>query len=239
MLTAYDYPTAGILSGAGVDMLLVGDSLGVVVLGYKDTKSVSLNDIISHAAAVVRGNKGSLVVADMPVHTTDTAGTAIRNCAAVIKQTGAHAVKIEGDVHIVEALTKAGIPVMGHTGLKPQTAKKNRLYGREDIEAEAVFKEALELEKAGAFAVVLECVPDKLGRKITGSLKVPTIGIGAGSGCDGQVLVISDMIGLFNDFKPKFVRKYANIAGEIEKAAKDFIRDVKDGSFPSKEESYF
>jgi len=238
MLTAYDYPTATILSAAGVDMLLVGDSLGMVVLGYKDTKSVSLNDTMRHTAAVVRGSKHSLVVADMPLHTTDTAGTAIRNCQAVMKQTGCGAVKIEGDVHIVQSLVAAGIPVMGHTGLKPQTAEKYGLRGRIEGEAGQIYDEALALEKAGAFAIVLECVPCLLAKKITEALKVPTIGIGAGKYCDGQVMVVSDMIGLFEDFKPKFVRVYAKIAQEIEGAVKHYIKDVHEGIFPSEKESY-
>lgn len=238
MLTAYDYPTASILSRAGVDMLLVGDSLGMVVLGYKDTKSVSLNDIIRHTAAVVRGNKGSLVIADMPIHTTDTAGTAIRNCHAVMHQTGCGAVKIEGEARIVESLVKAGIPVMGHTGLKPQTADRYRLSGRLEKEAGHIFDEAVALEEAGAFALVLECVPCALARKITAKLKIPTIGIGAGKHCDGQVMVVSDMIGLFDDFKPKFVRRYANVAAEIKQAAEQYIKDVHVGDFPSEKESY-
>lgn len=238
MLTAYDYPTAKILSRAGIDMLLVGDSLGMVVLGYKDTKNVTLHDTLRHTAAVVRGNEGSLVIADMPLHTTDTAGMAVRNCRGVLEQTGAHAVKVEGHVHIVEALTKAGMEVMGHTGLKPQTAEKYGLRGKEHDEAEGIYDEALALEKAGAFAVVLECVPTVLAERITKTLKIPTIGIGAGSVCDGQVLVISDLIGLFDDFKPKFVRKYATVARAIEDAVVQFKKDVESGSFPSAKESY-
>lgn len=238
MLTAYDYPTAKILSRAGIDILLVGDSLGMVVLGFKDTKSVTLQDTIRHTAAVVRGNEGSVVVADMPLHTTDTVGTAVRNCHAVLEQTGADAVKIEGDAHIVESLVKAGIPVMGHTGLKPQTAEKNAVTGKKDADAEKIMAEALDLEKAGTFAVVLECVPSLLAKEITEKLKVPTIGIGAGDFCSGQVLVVSDMIGLYAEIKPKFVRRYANVAEVIEQAVKQFKTDVENGNFPSKEESY-
>jgi 3-methyl-2-oxobutanoate hydroxymethyltransferase len=238
MLTAYDYPTAKILSRAGIDILLVGDSLGMVVLGYKDTKSVTLQDCIRHTAAVVRGNEGSIVVADMPLHTTDTVGTAVRNCHAVLQQTGADAVKIEGDARIVESLVKAGIPVMGHTGLKPQTAEKYAVTGKKDEEAKKIFDEAVQLEKAGAFAVVLECVPADLASRITKKLKVPTIGIGAGNGCGGQVLVISDMIGLYGEIRPKFVRKYADVSTVISDAVKQFKTDVENGNFPSKEESY-
>lgn len=262
MLTAYDYPSAKILSEVGIDILLVGDSLGMVVLGFKDTKSVTLADIVRHTAAVVRGNLavqkklleksasgkfkvpvssgafGSLVVADMPLHTTDTAGMAIRNCRHVLEETGAHAVKVEGEVKIVEALVAAGIAVMGHTGLKPQTAERYGLTGVGKKDAESILAEALALEKAGAFAVVLECVPTSLATKITKSLKVPTIGIGAGNSCDGQVLVISDMIGLFEDFKPKFVRRYADAAGLIRQAVSQFKKDVEDGGFPNENESF-
>ena len=238
MLTAYDYPTAKILSQEAIDMLLVGDSLGMVVLGYKDTKSVTLNDMVRHTAAVVRGNKESLVIADMPLHTTDTAGMAIANCRFVLEQTGAQAVKIEGHAQIAEALVQVGIAVMGHTGLKPQIAEKYGLRGKEKLEADLIYDEAVDLEKAGAFAVVLECVPTVLAEKITKKLKVPTIGIGAGNVCDGQVLVVSDMIGLFEDFKPKFVRRYGQAAKLIKDAVSQFKKDVESGNFPAEEESY-
>lgn len=261
MLTAYDYPTAKILSRAGVDMLLVGDSLGMVVLGYPDTKSVTLQDIVRHAGAVVRGNaaagaefkvqvsasigpvpspgtSGSLVVADMPIHTTDTVGMALRNARYILEETGVDAVKIEGDPHIVEALAGAGIAVMAHTGLKPQQAEKYGLTGKTDDEAEAIFAEAVALEKAGAFALVLECIPHELAKRITGVLKIPTIGIGAGNSCDGQVLVSSDLLGLYDDFKPKFVRRYANLAEEIFNATNQFKKDTENGTFPAEKESF-
>lgn len=238
MLTAYDYPTAKIVSSVGVDLILVGDSLGMAVLGFKDTRSVTLSDMIRHTAAVVRGNQNSFVIADMPLHTTDTAGMAIRNCRNVLELTGAQAVKVEGHVTIVEALVKAGIAVMGHTGLKPQTAEKYSVQGKTGQEADQILEEALALEKAGAFAVVLECVPFELAAKITRAVKIPTIGIGAGRLCDGQVLVISDMIGLFKDFKPKFLRRYADVGTVIENAVREFKKDVESGSFPSEEESY-
>lgn len=238
MLTAYDYPTAKILSRAGVDMLLVGDSLGMVVLGYPNTKSVTLQDIVRHAGAVVRGNAGSLVVADMPIHTTDTVGMALRNARYILEETGVDAVKIEGDPHIVEALAGAGIAVMAHTGLKPQQAEKYGLIGKSDDEAEAIFAEAVALEKAGAFALVLECIPRELAHRITGVLKIPTIGIGAGNSCDGQVLVSSDFLGLYDDFKPKFVRRYANLAQEIFNATNQFKKDTENGMFPSEKESF-
>jgi 3-methyl-2-oxobutanoate hydroxymethyltransferase len=260
MLTAYDYPTAKILSRAGVDMLLVGDSLGMVVLGYPDTKSVTLQDIVRHAGAVVRGNLaavaeskvrepdsaardadgnvGSFVVADMPIHTTDTVGMALRNARYILEETGVDAVKIEGDPHIVEALAGAGIAVMAHTGLKPQQAEKYGLTGKSSDEAEAIFAEAVALEKAGAFALVLECIPSELAKRITGVLKIPTIGIGAGKDCDGQVLVSSDLLGLYDDFKPKFVRRYADLATEIFNATNQFKKDTENGTFPAEKESF-
>ncbi len=238
MLTAYDYPTAKIISQAGIDMILVGDSLGMVVLGFKDTKSVTIEDIIRHTAAVVRGSGDSLVIADMPIHTTDTVEMALKNCTMVLSKTGAHAVKIEGQADVVEALCKAGIAVMGHTGLKPQTAKKYVLKGKGSEEGQKIYDEAVALAMAGAFAVVLECIPSSLALSITKKIGVPSIGIGAGNSCDGQVLVISDMVGLFDDFKPRFVRRYANIAPVIAKAVQQFKIDVESGMFPSQEESF-
>jgi 3-methyl-2-oxobutanoate hydroxymethyltransferase len=238
MLTAYDYPTAKILSSAGIDILLVGDSLGMVVLGFKDTKSVTLEDMIRHSGAVVRGNQGSLVVADMPIHTTDAPGEALRHALRLLRESGAQAVKLEGQPEIIEFLTRENIAVMGHTGLKPQSAQKYGLTGKNQIEADKIFEEALALEKAGVFAIVLECVPGPLAAKITQAVKVPTIGIGAGEHCDGQVLVSSDMLGLFDDFKPKFVRRYGQAAQLITGAAQNFKKDVENGNFPLPEESY-
>lgn len=237
MLAAYDYPTAKILCRSGIDMILVGDSLGVMVLGQGHTRGVTLNDIIRHTAAVVRGSRDCMVIADMPLNTTDTAGTAISNCRTVMKETGAHAVKVEKDVHIVEALTAEGIPVMGHAGLMPQSADDVRLCGTDRMEASGFLSDALAMEKAGAFALMLECIPSALGKKITSSLKIPTIGIGAGRYCDGQVQVVNDIIGLSDDMKLKFIRRYAEVGMEIEKAAKMFIKDVKAGEFPSDDES--
>ncbi len=237
MLTAYDYPTAKILSEAGIDILLVGDSLGMVVLGYKDTKSVTLEDMIRHGAAVVRGNKGSFVVVDMPIHSTDTFPLALRNCELVLRKTGANAVKIEGQAEVVFQLAEKGIPVMGHTGLKPQTAEKYGLRGNDDGEADLIYEEALSLEKAGIFALVLECIPSFLTQKITRHLRIPTIGIGAGNLSDGQVLVVSDMLGLFNDFKPKFVRRYLTMSTFVQEAARQFKKDVGNGTFPSVNET--
>ncbi len=247
MLTAYDYPNAKIFTEAGIDILLVGDSLGMAVLGYQDTKSVTLQDMLRHGAAVVRGveaavNKGAsrpLIVIDMPLHTTDTVGMAIHNCRYVLDQTGADAVKIEGNTRIVQALAEAGVSVMGHTGLKPQFAKVNKVCGRGDLEAEMLLNEALMLEKSGAFAIVLECIPSELAGKITAALNVPTIGIGASNLCDGQVLVSSDMTGLYNEISPKFVRKYADLAVIIHAAANSFRNDVESGNFPAPNETYY
>ncbi len=239
MLTVYDYPTAKLLSSAGVDMLLVGDSLGMVVLGQKDTRGVTLDDIVRFSKAVMSGNQGSVVVADVPFQSMRNEKKILEDCLGLVKQTGVSAVKIEGNVSIVNELVKKGINVMGHTGLKPQTAQKYGLTGNKEDDAISIYNEALALEKAGAFAVVLECVPAALAAKITAALKVPTIGIGAGSECDGQVLVISDLIGLFDDFKPKFVRRYANVAEQIKQAVKMFKDDVESGKFPSEEETFF
>lgn len=238
MLTAYDYPTARILCKSGIDMILVGDSLGVVVLGQGHTRGVTLNDTIRHTAAVVRGGTDCMVIADMPINTTDTAGTAISNCRMVMEETGAHAVKLEGDPHIVEAVVKAGIPVMGHAGLKLQSTEEDRVCGIEKDEAEQVRLEALALEKAGVFALVLRCVPTNLAKSISDEVKIPTIGMGAGKDCDGQALVVSEMIGLFGESSPKYVRRYAEIGKEIDRAARVFIDDVRSGVFPSRDESY-
>ena len=238
VLTAYDYPTARILSRAGIDMLLVGDSLGMVVLGYKDTRDVTLEDMIRHTAAVVRGSENTLVIADMPFGSTDSIGTSLINARRMIQETGCHAIKIEGQAEVVENLVRSGIEVMGHTGLKPQTALRYTLQGKESHQASVIFDEAVALEKAGAFALVLECIPARLASEITQYVKIPTIGIGAGSTCDGQVLVVSDMLGLFKDFKPKFVRHYADISSVISEAALEFKKDVENGKFPSPNESY-
>lgn len=239
MLTAYDFPTAKILSRCGVDILLVGDSLGMVVLGYPDTKSVTMQDMIRHTQAVMRGNVGgSLVVFDMPYRTFDTSLDAVENAKIAVKETGVTAIKIEGKPEIVKALTEAGFHVMGHTGLKPQMVERYKVVGKDERSAEAVFEEAKAIEAAGAFSVVLECVPSDLAQKITQTLRIPTIGIGAGSFCDGQVLVVSDFIGLYNELRPRFVRRYANIEEQIESAVRRYIEDVQEERFPLEEESY-
>lgn len=255
MLTAYDYPTAKVLAQAGIDVLLVGDSLGMVVLGFSDTKSVTLDDMIRHTVAVVRGRDAAkkqvagdnveigfknetLVIADLPVQAVSTIGTALRSARKLLEETGADGVKVEGNPKIIQALREAGVKVMGHTGLKPQQVEKNGVRGRDQVEAESIFNESLEIEKAGAFAVVLECVPPALTGRITAAVNIPVIGIGAGKNCDGQVLVSSDMLGLYNDFKPKFVRKYADFSEQILASAKQFIKDTESGNFPSDKESF-
>ncbi len=255
MLTAYDYPTAKVLAQAGIDVLLVGDSLGMVVLGFSDTKSVTLDDMIRHTGAVVRGRDAAkkqvagdnveigfknetLVIADLPVQAVSTIGTALRSARKLLEETGADGVKVEGNPKIIQALREAGVKVMGHTGLKPQQVEKNGVRGRDQVEAESIFNESLEIEKAGAFAVVLECVPPALTGRITAAVNIPVIGIGAGKNCDGQVLVSSDMLGLYNDFKPKFVRKYADFSEQILASAKQFIKDTESGNFPSDKESF-
>lgn len=227
MLTCYDFQTARILNECGVDMILVGDSLGMVVLGYKDTKSVRLDDMIRHGSAVRKGAPDSFVIVDMPIGTYS-----LENARKIVDETGCDAVKVEGRSDFVRELVNEGFKVVGHTGLKPQEAEKYRVV-RDDW----VLNEARELEDAGAMCVVLECVPAELAKRITSELKVPTIGIGAGVKCDGQVLVINDMIGL-GDFKGKFVRKYGNVGEVIKKAVDAFKEDVLKGEFPGESESF-
>lgn len=241
-LTAYSYTTAKILSDAGIDLILVGDSLGMVVLGCEDTHCVTLVDIIRHGKGVMRGvvkgNQNALVVLDMPINTCEDPEKAVKNCQLALRETEAKAIKLEGCPESVKAVVDNGMAVLGHTGLKPQQVEKCKLTGKTPEEAEKVRAEAKAIEAAGAFAVVLECVPRELGKQITAELSIPTIGIGAGPDCDGQILVFHDMVGLYDDFNPKFVRRYANLRKEIRKATDDFMTDVKEGDFPSEAESY-
>ncbi len=242
MLTAYDYPTASILDAAGVDMLLVGDSLGMVVLGYKDTLSVTMEDMIRHSQAVTRGAKAALVVGDMPYKSFDTPGDAIKNAKRFIEEAGCDAVKIENQEEAsfksTEAMIKAGIAVQGHLGLTPQSVEKLggfKVQGKTPEAAQRIVDNAKRLESMGCFSIVLECVPAELGKMVTDNIKIPTIGIGAGLDCDGQVLVTHDMVGLFERFTPKFVKKYINLAPAIKDAAQQYIKEVKDKQFPAKE----
>jgi 3-methyl-2-oxobutanoate hydroxymethyltransferase len=245
MLTAYDYPSAKIADAAGADILLVGDSLGMVVLGYPDTLSVTVDDILHHTRAVVRGTQRALVVADMPYLSYHVSiEESVRNAGRFI-QAGAHAVKIEGGkasrIKTIGAMLDAEIPVRGHIGLTPQSVNAFggfKLQGKEADDARRLIDEALALEQAGCFSLVLECVPTELAAFITERLTIPTIGIGAGVKCDGQVLVYHDVLGLYDGHTPKFVRKYANAAAELQTALSHFISDVREGSFPNDAESF-
>jgi 3-methyl-2-oxobutanoate hydroxymethyltransferase len=244
-LTAYDYPTARLLDEAGVDVLLVGDSLGMVVLGHESTLPVTLEDMLHHTAAVRRGTKRALVVADMPYGSYHTENAeSLRNAVRFIKEAGAEAVKIEGGerrLELIVRLTEAEIPVMGHVGLTPQSINAMggyRVQGKTADAAEQLIRDARAVEAAGAFAVVLEAVPRELAAQITRELRIPTIGIGAGPDCDGQILVIHDMLGLNFGHAPKFTRQYANVGEIIGRAVKEYCDDVRQGMFPSDAESY-
>tara|TARA_B100000315_G_C14402058_1_gene506935 strand:- start:146 stop:895 length:750 start_codon:yes stop_codon:yes gene_type:complete len=232
-LTAYDYPMAQILSEVGIDVILVGDSLGMVVLGYENTHFVTMNDMIRHTQAVMRGHTEGLVVADMPKGSFETKELAIKNVERMVEETGVRAIKIEGRPEICRALVEAGFAVMGHTGLKPQEAEKMGMRGKNEEEANNIFEEAKALEEAGCFSVVLECVPADLAKKITDTLAIPTIGIGAGSDCDGQVLVTHDLLGLFQDFCPKFAKRYVDLRSVMKEAILSFKDEVERGIFPS------
>lgn len=243
VLTAYDFPSAKILDEAGIDIILVGDSLGMVILGHETTLPVMMNDMIHHTQAVARAVKTALVVADMPYRSYDNAGAAVKNAKLLIKA-GAQAVKLEGGMEIqkqIAALVKAKIPVMGHLGMTPQSVEKfggYKVQGRDMKQAQKILWDAQLLDKLGVFSIVLECIPAVLGEKISKAVKCPTIGIGAGAGTDGQVLVLHDMLGFDTGVNPRFVRKYSNLSEEIKNAAVEYIQDVASGKFPSKEESY-
>ena len=238
MLTSYDYCFAKIVDEAGIDIILVGDSLGMVFAGEENTLSVTLDQMIYHTKAVKKGVKNALVVIDMPFLTYHVSiEKSIENCGRALKESGAEAVKIEGGENVsptIEAITKAGIPVMGHIGLTPQYI--HQLGGfKVQKEKEKLLNDAKAVESAGAFSIVLECIPESIAKEITESLSIPTIGIGAGRYCDGQVLVINDMLGLFDRFLPKFVKKYSNLKEQSLKAISEFIDEVKSGKFPSEE----
>ncbi|MDQ1267097.1 MAG: 3-methyl-2-oxobutanoate hydroxymethyltransferase [Bacteroidota bacterium] len=244
-LTAYDALISRLLDESGVDVLLVGDSLGNVVLGYETTLPVTLEQTIYHTKAVVTGSQRPLVVADMPFMSYQvSADEAFRNAGRVMKEAGASAVKLEGSKNVTEAISRmneAGIPVMGHLGLTPQSINKFGTYrarGTSAEEAEIIFQDALLLQEAGAFAIVLEKIPSELGKRITEALTIPTIGIGAGPDCDGQVLVYTDMLGMTIDFNPRFVRRYANMYNDMKAAVQRYAADVRSGEFPKIEESY-
>ncbi len=245
MLTAYDYSTAKLVDEAGINSILVGDSLGMVMLGYEDTLSVTMEDMIHHTAAVARGAKNALVVGDMPFMSYEASvEQAVINAGRLMKEGRANAVKLEGGVRVAEqikAITKAGIPVCAHIGLTPQSVNAFggfKVQGKTAEAAQQMIDDALAVQEAGAFAVVLECVPAKLAAIISEKLDIPTIGIGAGAGCDGQVLVYQDMLALFSDFKPKFVKHFGNIGPQMTAAFKAYDEEVKAGTFPSEEHTF-
>ena len=245
MLTAYDYSTAKLIDASGIDSVLVGDSLGMVMLGYEDTLSVTMEDMIHHTKAVARGVKDALVVSDLPFMSYQTSVyDAVVNAGRLIKEGRAQAVKLEGGLEVcpqIKAIVEASIPVMAHLGLTPQSVNAFggfKVQGKDEEAARSLIEQAKAVEAAGAFAVVLECIPAKLAELITKSISIPTIGIGAGTGCDGQVLVYQDMLGLYSDFTPKFVKRYAEIGPQMENAIEDYISEVKSGAFPAAEHTF-
>lgn len=245
MLTAYDYSTAKLMDEAGINGILVGDSLGMVVLGYEDTLPVTMEDMIHHTAAVCRGAKNTLVVGDMPFMSYQVSvEEAVYNAGRLMKEGRCQAVKLEGAASVcpqIRAITNASIPVMAHISLTPQSINALggfKVQGKSEEAAKKLLEDAKAVEEAGAFAVVLECVPAKLAELISKSISIPTIGIGAGAGCDGQILVYQDMLGLFSDFTPKFVKKYANVGEMMTQAFRDYIADVQEGSFPAPEHTF-
>jgi 3-methyl-2-oxobutanoate hydroxymethyltransferase len=244
-LTAYDYSLARILDDAGVDVLLVGDSVGCVVQGQPNTLTVTMDQMIYHTRLVARGRKRALVVGDMPFLSYQVSRKqALRNAGRFLQEAGAEAIKLEGGVAMsdtIAAIVNAGIPVMGHVGLTPQSVHRfggYKIQGREKGQHEIIVRDALAVQEAGAFAIVLEGVPTALAKDISERLTIPTIGIGAGIHCDGQVLVVHDMLGLFDDFTPKFVKRYADIKGLMSAAVKSFIEDVRERKFPGEEHSF-
>lgn len=245
MLTAYDYSTAKLMDQAEINGILVGDSLGMVVLGYEDTLPVTMEDMIHHTAAVCRGAKNALVVGDMPFMSYQVSiEDAVYNAGRLMKEGKCQAVKLEGGAAVcpqIKAITNASIPVMAHLGLTPQSVNAFggfKVQGKNEDTARKLLEDAKAVEEAGAFAVVLECVPAKLAELISKSISIPTIGIGAGAGCDGQILVYQDMLGMFSDFTPKFVKKYTNIGDMMLQAFRDYIEEVENGTFPAAEHTF-
>jgi len=243
MLTAYDHPTAQILDEAGIPVLLVGDSLAQVVLGYDSTIPVTMDEMLHHTRAVARGARNALIVGDMPFMSYQASvEDGLRNAGRFLKEGGAHSVKVEGpQMELASAMAERGIPVMGHLGLTPQSVHLfggYKVQGRSDEQAQRIRIWAKELEEAGAFALVLECVPSALAAEITAALSIPTIGIGAGPACDAQVLVVHDLVGLSGGQSPKFVKRYADVRTQIADAAKAFAAEVTSGTYPDDEHSY-
>ena len=240
MLTCYDYSTAKLMESAGTNMILVGDSLGNTMLGYKDTLAVTVDDMIHHGAAVCRGTENTFVVVDMPFMSYQpSVYDAVVNAGRIMKETGCNAVKLEGGAAVKEhirAIVDAGIPVVAHIGMTPQSVNAFggfKVQGKSEEAAAKILQDAYDIQEAGAFAVVLECVPSKLAALISEKLMIPTIGIGAGGGCDGQVLVWQDMMGVFSDYVPKFVKKYANLGEIMIEGFKAYDAEVKSGAFPT------
>ncbi len=245
MLTAYDFTMARLLDEAGVDTILVGDSLGMVMLGYEDTLKVTMEDMIHHTKAVARGRKQAYLVADMPFLSYHVSvEKAIENAGRLITEGGAQAVKMEGGFDIIDKIAgviKAQIPVVGHLGLTPQSVHKFggfKVQGKDEAAARQIIDEALALQEAGVVAIVLECIPEKLATLVSEKLQIPTIGIGAGAGCDGQVLVLQDFLGLYGEFLPKFVKRYALLGDQIKEATRAYIEEVEEGTFPAKEHTF-
>ncbi|WDF70480.1 3-methyl-2-oxobutanoate hydroxymethyltransferase [Sphingobacterium oryzagri] len=245
MLTAYDFSTARALDEAGLDILLVGDSAANVFAGYETTLPITLDHMIYHASAVARGTKRALVLVDLPFgEYQGTAEDAFKAAVRMMKESGAHALKLEGGIEIAENIKKiidAGIPVCGHLGLTPQAINKFGTFGvraQEEAEAQKLKADALVLQEIGCFAIVLEKIPAKLAEEVSASLAIPTVGIGAGSGCDGQVLVVNDMLGFTKDFKPKFLRQYMQLYSSVVEAASQYAADVKSGNYPNEQEQY-
>ena len=245
MLTAYDFPLASIIDRAGIDMILVGDSLANVVLGLESTREIGMKEMIYHAKAVRRAVKNALVIGDMPYESYQVnTDESVKNARRFIEEAGCDAVKLEWFdrcLEVAEKIIKSGIPVMGHVGLTPQTADKIggfKVQGKDADAAKKLISQAQDLEKLGCFSIVLECVPDKVSEIITKKLKIPTIGIGAGINCDGQVLVTHDLLGLFDRYSPKFVKKYVDLSSVILKAVEDFAKEVQEKKFPTQEHSF-
>ena len=245
MLTAYDYSLARMVDSSGIDIILVGDSLGMVMLGYDSTVPVTMEEMLHHCKAVSRGVTDALLVGDMPFMSYQiNMDSALMNASRFLKEAGCDAVKLEGGkdmAPVIEKLVRAGIPVMGHVGLTPQTAASLggfKVQGRDIERARAIYEDALAVARSGAFSVVLECIPSDLAELITRDVDIPTIGIGAGPHCDGQVLVTNDLLGLYDKFTPKFVKRYLNLSPQIKAALRNFKKEVEAGDFPSPEESF-
>ncbi len=245
MLTAYDYTTAHLLDEAGVDCILVGDSLGMVMLGYENTLQVTMDDMIHHTKAVARGTEHALLIGDMPFLSYHVSvEQAVQNAGRFVQEAHAHGVKLEGAQNVIDkvrAIVKAQIPVLGHLGLTPQSVNVFggfKIQGKDIEAARQIIDDALLLQDAGVFGIVLECVPDRLARLITEKLEIPTIGIGAGADCDGQVLVIQDLLGLYRKLSPKFVKTYASLGDEVVRAVQTYIEEVRGGQFPQAEHCF-